>query len=81
MPDFLLYLNDGEETYQLFIEPKGEQLLVRDNWKEKLLEKIKPENVKLIGEDEKIKLYGVKFFRYGNGRDIEEELMSYTIDN
>ena len=81
MPDFLLYLNDGEETYQLFIEPKGEQLLVRDNWKEKLLEKIKPENIKLIGEDEKIKLYGVKFFRYGNGRDIEEELMSYTIDN
>ena len=56
-------------------------MLVRDNWKEKLLEKIKPENIKLIGEDEKIKLYGVKFFRYGNGREIEEELMSYTIDN
>ena len=37
--------------------------------------------IKLIGEDEKIKLYGVKFFRYGNGREIEEELMSYTIDN
>ncbi|GET13693.1 hypothetical protein [Ligilactobacillus agilis] len=74
MPDFLLYLDNGAVTYQLFIEPKGEQLLERDSWKEKLLKKINPENIELIGENADVRLYGVKFFRYGNGREIETEI-------
>ena len=58
MPDFLLYLDTGAVTYQLFIEPKGEQLLERDSQKEKLLKKINPENIELIGEitDEKLQI-------------------------
>lgn len=74
MPDFLLYLDNGAVTYQLFIEPKGEQLLERDSWKEKLLKKINPKNIELIGENADVRLYGVKFFRYGNGREIETEI-------
>lgn len=74
MPDFLLYLDNGQVTYQLFIEPKGDQLLERDSWKEKLLEKIKPENIKLIGENDDVRLYGVKFFKFSNGREIETEI-------
>ncbi|WGN90357.1 DEAD/DEAH box helicase family protein [Ligilactobacillus faecis] len=74
MPDFLLYLDNGQVTYQLFIEPKGDQLLERDSWKEKLLKKINPENIELIGENDDVRLYGVKFFRFGNGREIETEI-------
>ena len=74
MPDFLLYLNDGQVTYQLFIEPKGEHLIERDSWKERLLNKIKPENIEFIGEDDNARLYGVKFFRYGKGNEVETSI-------
>ena len=42
--------------------------------KEKLLKKINPENIELIGENDDVRLYGVKFFRFGNGREIETEI-------
>ena len=66
MPDFILYLENEESIYQLFIEPKGEQLIKRDEWKEKLLEKISPSNIELIGENDNLYLYGVKFYRNGD---------------
>lgn len=74
MPDFLLYLNDGQVTYQLFIEPKGEHLIERDSWKGRLLNKIKPENIEFIGENDNARLYGVKFFRYGKGNEVETSI-------
>lgn len=74
LPDFILYLDDGSVTYQLFIEPKGDQLKERDSWKEALLKKIKPENIELMGENKDVRLYGIKFYSFGNGREIEEEI-------
>ena len=74
MPDFILYLENGESIYQLFIEPKGEQLIKRDEWKEKLLEKISPNNIKLIGENDNLYLYGVKFYRNGDVNNVEAEI-------
>lgn len=74
MPDFILYLENEESIYQLYIEPKGEQLVERDKWKEKLLEKISPNNIELIGENDKLYLYGVKFYRNGDINNIEAEI-------
>ena len=49
-PDYLLFIRkkkiDDNMDYQVFIEPKGEQLLEQDSWKEIFLEKIE-ENAKL----------------------------------
>ena len=81
MPDFILVLDDGNIMYQVYIEPKGEQLLERDAWKQDLLESIRPENIKLMGENEDIRLYGVKFYTHGDGRGVEEELRNLNILN
>ena len=81
LPDFLLYLDDGNETYQLFIEPKGTQLIEKDKWKEKLLENIKPQNIKLLGETGEIKLYGLKFYTPENGQDTISEIEKLTTDS
>ena len=73
MPDFILYLKDTDYIYQIYMEPKGEQLLQQDNWKEKLLERIDPKNVTILGENQNIKLYGVKFYlRYDKRHTIKE---------
>lgn len=46
-PDFLLWAKKKEDSeykyYQLFIEPKGDQLLEKDKWKEELLLRIQNE--------------------------------------
>lgn len=81
MPDFILYLQDKDFCYQLYIEPKGPQLLDKDQWKQDLLESIRPENIELVGENEQIKLYGVKFFTYNDGRNIEQEMTELKILN
>lgn len=74
MPDFILYLEDKESIYQLYVEPKGEQLIERDKWKEQLLEKISPDRIELVGENNNVNLYGVKFYRSGDINDIEDEI-------
>lgn len=79
MPDFVLYLGAEQTIYQIYIEPKGSQLLERDQWKEDLLKKIKPQNVKIIGEDSQVRLYGVRFFVQGDARNIEADLQSKNL--
>lgn len=79
IPDFILYLEDIDSSYQIYIEPKGTHLLERDQWKEDLLEKIEPENIVILGEDNNVKLYGVKFYTAGNTRNIIQELEQKNI--
>lgn len=79
MPDFILYLENEDFIYQVYIEPKGSHLLEKDQWKEDLLESINPENVEIIGENDKVKLYGVRFYVSGDLRDIENELQEKGI--
>lgn len=62
MPDFIMYLEGTNYIYQIYMEPKGPQLLEQDSWKEKLLEKISPQNIEILGEFDNVKLYGVKFY-------------------
>jgi len=67
-PDYVLFLQkdeaDGYEQMQIFIEPKGEQLLEKDAWKEKfllqLMEKAIP--IKTFVDDNKYHVWGFHFF-------------------
>ena len=74
MPDFILYLADRDQqlAYQIFAEPKGDQLLNKDGWKQTLLESL--DNIEVIAENGKIKLLGLKFYLRGDQNHIEEEL-------
>lgn len=79
MPDFILYLLNEDYSYQIYVEPKGDQNLEKDRWKEELLEKIAPENVEIIGENQDVRLYGIKFYTAGDGRHIIKELQDKHI--
>ena len=89
-PDFILFLktknkkNAGviktELYYQVFIEPKGEQLLGSDNsaWKEKFLKKISKEygfNNIIKAENPHYRLIGLPFFNAATkaNRDFQAE--------
>ena len=67
-PDFVLFLQkpntDGYEQIQIFIEPKGEQLLEKDKWKEDFLLQLKEKAipVKMFVDDNKYKIWGMHFF-------------------
>lgn len=74
MPDFILYMEQADFIYQIYMEPKGESFVERDRWKEELLEKIKPENIKVVGKNDDVKLYGVKFYLRGDKHQMFKEL-------
>lgn len=67
-PDYVLFLQrdktDGFEQIQIFIEPKGTQLLEKDAWKEKFLLQLKTEAVpvKVFVDDNEYKIWGLRFF-------------------
>lgn len=63
MPDFLLYLQDENCTYQIFLEPKGDHLRVQDKWKEDFLTSLGERNdVEVLTENEEVRLLGIKFY-------------------
>lgn len=65
-PDFILIANDkksGNISWQIFIEPKGGQLMASDSWKEEFLIDIaKQKEVKTLAENENIKIIGLPFY-------------------
>lgn len=78
-PDFIMVLIDADFIYQIYVEPKGDEFLEKDAWKQNLLESIRPEKIKVLAENDNIKLYGVKFYTRGDGRNIREELQDLKI--
>ncbi|WP_210130114.1 DEAD/DEAH box helicase family protein [Staphylococcus sp. GDX8P54P] len=63
MPDFLLYLKDDNYTYQVFVEPKGQHLLLNDEWKEQFMLSInKREDIEVLAENESVRLVGLCFY-------------------
>lgn len=86
MPDFLLYLKDTECTYQVFLEPKNRKLHQADQWKEDFLLSLSthPE-IEVLGENEDVRLLGIKFFsddsllRQEFREDFREKLLGTTI--
>lgn len=81
-PDYLLFANDkndGNTTWQIFIEPKGNQFLDSDNnfknnkegWKEEFLEEItRKSNAKILIDDERYKVIGLPFYNERYSKDI-----------
>ena len=67
-PDYVLFLQkdkaDGFEQLQIFIEPKGTQLLEKDAWKERFLLQLKDEAipVTVFVDDNDYKIWGFHFF-------------------
>ena len=78
-PDFVLFLRESTESklksYQLFVEPKGGQIIDDDKWKEEFLEEIEC-NYKLpasIYEDLNYKIIGLPFFNTNaNGKFMKK---------
>ena len=70
-PDYLLFIknknDDRSEEYQIYAEPKGEQLLLVDKWKEDFLIKIE-EKQKTMKNNHKI--IGLPFFN-GKGTKLK----------
>lgn len=66
-PDFVLFLKEKEKSkpiiYQLFIEPKGQQLIATDQWKEDFLKQIEQEHkLDTVFENKEFKLIGMPFY-------------------
>lgn len=65
MPDFIMLMKDKAETdvyYQVFLEPKGDDRLIQDAWKEGILAAISDPNLIIIDTDDNVRLVGIKFF-------------------
>ncbi|MGX0404340.1 DEAD/DEAH box helicase family protein [Staphylococcus epidermidis] len=76
MPDFLLYLKDKEYTYQVFVEPKGQHLLLNDQWKEQFMLSLnKRENIKVLAENDDVRLVGLCF--YSDDSEKRKEFKEY----
>lgn len=52
-----------------FLEPKGKAFVESDSQKEQVLEKINPQNIEFLDENDKTKIYGLKFYVEDNGRE------------
>jgi len=75
-PDFILFLKTKELYYQIFIEPKGSNLLENDKWKEDFLlqisEKYGFEKV-IKAENPNYRLIGLPFFNKEHNANFEKE--------
>lgn len=76
-PDFILFLKDKTNLhYQVFIEPKGDNLLEKDEWKnvflKEITEKYSKKNILKI-EGRNYDLIGLPLFNEKNKKEFEEE--------
>jgi len=75
-PDFVLFLKDNSKLYyQVFIEPKGDNLLEKDKWKNDFLKEITyryPKDV-LKAENTEYILIGLPLFNESQNHEFEEE--------
>ncbi|MCM3619827.1 DEAD/DEAH box helicase family protein [Sutcliffiella horikoshii] len=84
MPDFLLYLKDADFTYQVFLEPKGDNLREKDKWKEDFL--LSLSDVEVLSENDNVRLIGIKFyssdreFKQAFREDFKEKLLGPQMD-
>lgn len=84
-PDYVLFLQrpktDGFEQIQVFIEPKGTQLLAKDGWKEEFLLQLQDEAipVTVFTDDNDYKIWGFHFFNQDcRIKEFDAEMVSLT---
>lgn len=75
-PDFLLFCKKKSEhqTFQVFIEPKGNHLLGYDKWKEDFLKQIRSEQKTFKIHTDTYLITAVPFYNYDNENDFSSEL-------
>jgi type III restriction enzyme len=88
MPDFLLFLKDADFLYQVFLEPKGENLLKEDSWKEEFLMSLNDNpNIEILGENDSIKIIGIRFYsnqieqKRAFKEDLAEKILKGSTEN
>ncbi|KJZ82105.1 Type III restriction-modification system DNA endonuclease res [Candidatus Liberibacter solanacearum] len=82
MPDFIMIMINRANNayYQVFIEPKGNNRLLEDAWKENMLKTLNNNDRIILEENDKVRLIGIKFFATATSRyeefirDIENKL-------
>ena len=71
-PDFVLFLsknNNGKKEYtQVFVEPKGPQLIERDGWKERFLNEISSQSTNTAN----IRLLAMPFYCFEDDKKLNE---------
>lgn len=71
-PDYLMFLRKWNairyEQYQIFVEPKGNHLLVQDKWKEDFLLQIESRGIpkKTFADDNEYHVWGFPFYNQQN---------------
>ena len=90
-PDFLLFANDkktGNNSWQIFIEPKGSQFLDSNNtfknskegWKEAFLNEITERSEsKVLIDDDKYRIIGLPFFNEKNTKSQFESALKNVL--
>ncbi len=75
-PDYLLVLEEKESEnnsvyYHVFVEPKGDQLLEQDKWKEEFLLKLKERKLEycIFIDNSKYRIWGLPFYNEANKLD------------
>lgn len=80
-PDYILIANDKSKasvSWQIFIEPKGGNLLETDKWKEDFLKNIS-EEAEVVADNEDVRIVGLPFYNSDIERatnTVESELRS-----
>lgn len=67
---------------QVFIEPKGGNLLESEQWKENLLQYINENEGELVFEDKvaDVKIKGLKFYTMNDGRGTMKQLAQVVLN-
>lgn len=90
-PDFILFLrikgsSDKYDNLQLFIEPKGGNLLATDKWKNNFLKQIKAlANISWCTQADNFNVWGIPFFNESSNAEfenaIEDDVLKYSPSN
>lgn len=84
MPDFLLYLKDNEYTYQVFVEPKGQHLLLNDKWKEQFMLSLNErDDIEVLAENDDVRLLGLCFYSDDSAKrkEFKEQFHDTLLNN
>ena len=81
MPDFIMIMTDLTEEiyYQVLLEPKGDDRIQDDGWKEKMLEKINDRDC-IVLENKNVRLIGIKFFAYEQRQNFIDDMENKLYD-
>lgn len=83
-PDFVLFLKKKESDialhYQVFIEPKGEHLLLYDSWKETFLKSLKKRHkINVLWKTKKYIVWGMPFYNEAHRKKEFEDAFNFLV--